>query len=208
MGFRNGCLSEPLPVAEVSDVRIAHEAQKILDGAAMLPRVSSPLLKQLKPAVFQRQYGALTVEQAFARAPDIFSSGIESAEIEITANDIRELATKVGNDATPGIVEDVCKDARLFYGWIQEVISDIATGHFDSTKVRVVLSVPNLDVPLEQEDAATLVIHRKNEWNEEKEEYQQFTNILDIPWPGRHAIAKEWSAYIVILMRLICKLTD
>jgi len=205
-------LPEPIPTAEVPQERFESLVDSLRAGAehVVLPDAKSPLFKAFKKTVFLRQCKKLSVEQAMAQFEDVFAAGLDNADVQIALGDVRTVAEQIGNDATPGIVEEALADARLFRSWIHDVIKAIASKHFADVGSRgiitVALDVPHIDLPSERGDEALLVINVPDVWDEDGELYRTHTFVQQISWLGRHVTKAAWVEYVMGLMRIICAL--
>jgi hypothetical protein len=206
---RTGFLPEPIPSTVVPESRIASALQTLRETADSMPNNASPIFKKQKLSAFFAACKALTVEQAYGRFKSVFDEGLDEAVIDLRPEDVRTVANDIGEDVAPGRVEDVFDDPRLFYKWITNVVHAIANRHFsERASPEVVVSVPALDIPLEDADVARLVINFSSVWSEKGDTYVTKTYITRIPWYGRHVIRRAWVDYIVILMENICSLGD
>lgn len=207
---RTGFLPEPIPTADVPADRLAQEVEAIKASAEISPNTQSPLFKSEKRRVFLRRCKDLSVEQAMAQHAEVFSHGLDNADVHITLDDARALAETIGNDATPGIVEDALADTRLFRRWIKDVITTIAKRHFtdaegdEPNSLHVLLDVAHIDLPSEDEDSAQLLIDMPTYWDTDTEEHVHKTFFASITWYGRHAVRQAWVDYVMCLMRTIC----
>jgi len=202
-------LPEPLPVATLPQSKIDLLKQDIIGQSRSLPDTTSPLFKDAKEAVFRRMCEGLTVEQALARHHAVFQNGLASANLPITADDVRARAESIGTTCTPGRVVETIADPRLFREWIHAVINHIAAGHFEYG-VRVCLDVPHLDTPCERPDEAWLGVQVEDiPASDDPEEYEtkEACFMVKLYWPGRLAIKEQWAEYIMYLMRTICDLS-
>jgi hypothetical protein len=208
--LRTGFLPEPIPSIEVHEDRIKLERDKIKERASSSPNVLSPLFGEIKKHAFFAACKELTVEQAAARYEDVFDSGIDEANIPVQLSDVRALAKKLGDSCTSGLVEGMLDDARLFRRWVGDVIEALAERHFRkfSSHPDVVVSVPHLDVPLEDQDNAKVAIVYQDQYDNEDEQYKTVAYVFNIPWPGRHVLRvdESWVDFIVALMRIVCNL--
>ena len=124
---RTGFLPEPIPTADVEPRRLEAEIEALKTFAvSRSPNVTSRLFKSVKKDAFLRSCKGLNVEQALATYPTILKSGLDASTVRITMADVRALAEKIGNDATPGIVEEALADTRLFRDWVKAVAKRIA----------------------------------------------------------------------------------
>ena len=206
---RTGFLPEPIPTADVEPRRLEAEIEALKTFAvSRSPNVTSRLFKSVKKDAFLRSCKGLNVEQALATYPTILKSGLDASTVRITMADVRALAEKIGNDATPGIVEEALADTRLFRDWVKAVAKRIASDHFNGNTVNVYLDVPHLDIPKERSDSAQIIFHIPSRYCEETEEYENLTYVCPVEWHGRHVIRKSWVDFVVSLMRIICDLTD
>jgi hypothetical protein len=204
-------LPEPIPTADVPQARLDELVESIRNRTECSPNVESPLFKACKKEVFLRQCTGLSVEQAMAQFETVFETGLDRASIRITLDDVRVLAKEIGEKATPGIVEDALAETRLFRRWLHDVIKVIADRHFadddgDEAATDILLDVAHLDLPAEHEDRSRLVINIPSVWDAENEEHRIQTFVLNVGWPGRHAIRLAWVEYIMGVMRTICAL--
>ena len=88
-------------------------------------------------------------------------------------------------------VKNVFEYPQLFLDWVCELVRVLADGLIEGdTPIEVCVQVPNVDIPLDLNDATVMLI-----WGYQYGGNRRTAYMFELPWYGRHVVKEDWMAY-------------